>query len=80
MPLKTIIQEDNGNYSSLRIAILLIVIADIFNRSYLTIVNNQYYPFNWTDAITYFSLFFTKQLQKDKEQKINPKEGCKELS
>jgi hypothetical protein len=69
MPVNSIIQEDNGNYSSLRIAILAIILADIFNRSYLTITNGEYYPFNWTDAITYFSLFFTKQLQKGKESK-----------
>jgi len=70
--IQKMLSDNQGNVSSLRVCITLIIVTDCFNRVWST-VHGSYIPFNFADATTLFGILFAKRLQKGDELSAEPK-------
>lgn len=66
-----IFSEDNGNLSSMRIIVFIIVIVVLFNWTYYNIISGTLTGFNWEDIAVLVGPLLAKSYQKGKEVKKN---------
>ena len=73
---KNAMSEDNGNLSSMRILILIIIITVLFNWTYYNITSGTLASFSWQDIGVIIGPLLAKAYQKGKENGENViKEG-----
>ena len=68
--LREFLSEDNGGLSTMRMAVMLIIVAFLFNWTYLTVHTGQAIPFDWEDIALLLGAMGIKAFQKDKEEKV----------
>ena len=67
--MKNFMSEDNGNLSTMRILVFLIVGVILFNWTWFNITNNTLASFSWQDMAVVLGPLFAKAFQKGKEEK-----------
>ena len=62
-----VLSEDNGNLSTMRILVFLIVAVILFNWTWFNIHHNVISSFDWQDLALIVGPLFAKAYQKSKE-------------
>jgi len=65
---KKIFSEDNGNLSSMRLIVFIIIVTVLFNWTYINIISKTLSPLNWADIMLVIGPLITKVYQKGKEK------------
>jgi hypothetical protein len=65
--VQKILSEDNGNLSTMRVLVGLVVVTVLFNWTYFNVTQHQLVGFAWQDLGTLFLPLLAKAYQKGKE-------------
>ena len=74
MNITKFLQEDNGNESSMRLIVFLIITTVLFNWTYYNIMSHQFVMLDWTSTAAMIGSLFMKAYQKGKET-CNPEQA-----
>jgi len=62
------LREANGDFSAMRLIVMLVVLITVCTWSYIVIVTKTWVPFGIGDAVTILGPLFAKAYQKGKEE------------
>jgi len=64
------LSEDNGNFSSMRLLVVVVILVVLFNWTYYNVANNVLSSFSWEDIFVVVGPLLAKAYQKGKENPV----------
>lgn len=64
-----LIRSPDGSLSTMRVAVLLVILAEVFKSVYLTVSTGVYHHLEWQDSIAIVGVLLAKAVQRPFESK-----------